>query len=153
MNRKAMVLSALMTAFVLVVIGGIVARVTAMPAAAAPVAEAVNQPAVVEAVTAPDNAAAPAPAASNDIGARQAARLALQAAPGAALLRWPELVDLQGQPAYEVLLDQGTLYIDAATGVVLYDGRQAPATGNTLGGEHEEHEQHEAHEHEFGDDD
>ena len=47
MNRKAMVLSALMTAFVLVLLGGLVARVTAMPEAAAPVAEAVNQPAVV----------------------------------------------------------------------------------------------------------
>ena len=156
MNRTALLISAVLTAFVLVLGGGIAGRLMAAPAAApAAQAEQIGLPA-----QAPVEAAAPAsdpavveaaaPAPVNEIDARTAARLALAYAPGAALLRWPELVDLQGARAYDVLLDQGTIYIDAATGTVLYDAR--PTTNVQTGQTHTEHEQHEANEQEHGDD-
>jgi uncharacterized membrane protein YkoI len=56
----------------------------------------------------------------------QAAQIALQAAPGAVLLQPPELVDFQGIVAYEVILDIGTVYIDANTGEILYNGISVP---------------------------
>jgi uncharacterized membrane protein YkoI len=48
--------------------------------------------------------------------------IAMNAAPGSALMKEPELVLFQGALAYEVVLDQGTLYIDANTGQILYNG-------------------------------
>jgi len=48
--------------------------------------------------------------------------IAMNAAPGSALMKEPELVLFQGALAYEVVLDQGTLYIDANTGRILYNG-------------------------------
>ncbi|WP_376792959.1 PepSY domain-containing protein [Thermoflexus sp.] len=48
--------------------------------------------------------------------------IAMNAAPGSALMKEPELVLFQGTLAYEVTLDQGLLYIDASTGQILYDG-------------------------------
>ncbi len=154
MNRTALLISAVITAFVLVLTGGIVARMAAAPAAAAQ-EQAVSLP-----VQGPVEAAAPAvdtvvveaaaPAVVNEIDAQTAARLALAYARGAKLLRWPELVDLQGVRAYEVVLDQGTIYLDAATGTMLYDGR--PTTTTAQAGNGEAHEQHEASEQERGDD-
>ncbi|WP_448605261.1 hypothetical protein [Thermoflexus hugenholtzii] len=48
--------------------------------------------------------------------------IAMNVAPGSALMKEPELVLFQGILAYEVVLDQGTLYIDANTGRILYNG-------------------------------
>jgi len=70
----------------------------------------------------------PANAAPYAFSLQQAASIALQAAPGAVLLRPPELVDFQGVVAYEVVLDKGMIYIDASTGEILYNGLLAPPT-------------------------
>ena len=52
----------------------------------------------------------------------QAIWIAMNVVPGSALMKEPELVLFQGVLAYEVVLDQGTLYIDANTGQILYNG-------------------------------
>jgi uncharacterized membrane protein YkoI len=57
---------------------------------------------------------------------QQAATIALQAEPGAVLLKPPELVNFQGVVAYEVVLDLGIIYIDANTGEILYNGISVP---------------------------
>jgi hypothetical protein len=147
MNRAAFVLAAMLTAFVMVVTGGIVARLA--PAAAPAVVQSGGpaalepvQPASQAEAALPPQAAEPAAA----IDAITAARLGLSAAAGARLLRWPELVIFQGVRAYEVVLDQGAVYIDAASGAVLYNGT---ATGTARGHEDEnvdrKHEQAEHH--------
>ncbi|MBI3362531.1 MAG: PepSY domain-containing protein, partial [Chloroflexi bacterium] len=61
-------------------------------------------------------------AATYAVSSDQAALIALTAAPGAKLTRGPELVKFQGIVAYEVMLDRGTVYVDATTGQVLYNG-------------------------------
>ncbi|NCC32618.1 MAG: peptidase [Chloroflexia bacterium] len=64
--------------------------------------------------------AAPAPI-SYAVTPEQAQQLALQRVPGATLIRTPEVVSYQGVAAYEVVLDQGTLYLDAQSAAVLAD--------------------------------
>jgi hypothetical protein len=59
-----------------------------------------------------------------------AGQLALNAVPGAVLLSTPELVLFEGKVAYEVVLDRGKIYIDATTGLVLYNGTTSPSSGN-----------------------
>jgi uncharacterized membrane protein YkoI len=58
----------------------------------------------------------------------QAANIALQAAPGAALSSIPELVNFQGIMAYKVTLNTGIMYIDANSGQVLYNGTTPPVS-------------------------
>lgn len=72
------------------------------------------------------------------ISPRDAAIAALQLAPGASLVSVPDLVSFRGSVAYEVRLDTGTMYVDANSGQVLYNGAaaapapsgSAPASGN-----------------------
>ncbi len=71
----------------------------------------------------------PAPSASGvsaepevSISPARAIWIAMNAAPGSALMKEPELVLFEGTLAYEVTLDQGLLYIDANTGRILYNG-------------------------------
>lgn len=51
--------------------------------------------------------------------ADQAASLALTLAPRAKLMQPPQLVNFQGTAAYEVVLNVGTVYLDASSGQVL----------------------------------
>jgi uncharacterized membrane protein YkoI len=86
----------------------------------------------------------------------QAAMIAMGKVPGAILMSTPELVNFQGTVAYEVVLNRGKVYVDAATGAVLYNGAAAPAVvvqsgGGGGGGGHEHEDDHEG-EHEGGDD-
>ena len=85
-----------------------------------------------------------------------AAEIALGAAPRATLVRLPDLVNFQGAVAYEVVLDSGSVYVDANSGQVLYNGAIATvASGGSReheGGEHEGGE-HEGGEHEGGEHD
>lgn len=90
--------------------------------------------------TQPDQAAQP-PAAPQGLPsaltAQQAAEVARRAVPGATLLALPELVELQGTPAYEVRLDQGLVYVDAGSGQIL--SSELPlARGGRSGREHHE---------------
>jgi uncharacterized membrane protein YkoI len=93
------------------------------------------------AAVAADRPAAPPP---TYLSAERAAQIAALVAPGASLAQMPELVNFQGVAAFEVVLDAGTLYIDAASGQVLYNGvatMVAASGGGGGGGEHEhEHE-------------
>lgn len=60
------------------------------------------------------------------VTAEQAQTLALTRVPGATLMSPVAVVSYQGVPAYEVILDQGTLYIDAQSAAVLADGTVLP---------------------------
>jgi uncharacterized membrane protein YkoI len=81
-----------------------------VPAPAAP-APAAPAPA------APAPAAPPAPVYA--VSPEQAQAIAQANAQGATLIRAPELVSLQGVPAYEVVFDRGAIYVDAQTGAIL----------------------------------
>ena len=59
------------------------------------------------------------------VSAERAAQVALAAAPGRRLAGSPDLVRYQGSVAYEIPLDRGTVYVDANTGQVLYNGARA----------------------------
>lgn len=63
-----------------------------------------------------------------------AAGLALRLAPGSKLTSWPTLVDFQGTVAYEIVLDRGTVYIDATTGRLLYNGAGQTLNASLSGG-------------------
>ncbi len=71
-----------------------------------------------------------------------AAQIALNVAPGASVTRTPELVSYNGTVAYEVLLDQGKVYVDANNGKVLSNSVQQTTGGcGQFGGrEGSEHE-------------
>lgn len=93
------------------------APAVAVPAAApavvqAPVAPQVAQPDPVQAPAAP-------PAPTYAVSPEQAQTIAQAAAGNATLMRAPELVSLQGTPAYEVVFDRGAIYVDAQTGAIL----------------------------------
>lgn len=88
-------------------------------------------------------AAPPAPAAPTDppaptyaLSPQQAALVALRATPGATLTAAPDAVDFQGQVAYEVRLTRGTVYVDANSGQVLFNG--ATAGRSNAGGAHDD---------------
>jgi len=91
----------------------------------------------------------------------RAAQLAMVVAPGASVTRLPELVNFQGAAAYEVVLDAGTVYVDAVNGQVLFSGVAAAVAssgggggGGGGGGEYEDgDDDHGGGEHEEGDDD
>lgn len=71
----------------------------------------------LEAAQGEDTTSAPA---ADTISADAAAQAALNLAPGAQLMSTPELVDFRGVTAYEVVLDAGTVYVDAASGQPIY---------------------------------
>lgn len=129
-HRTALMTAAALTAFLLVVVGGVIGRLSqpnGAEAASAGLAQPQIQfePAQVPTQDAPSSASSPTYAVSP----ASAAALALQGAPGARLSRAPELVNFQGVVAYEVPLDRGLVYLDASSGRVLYDGTTAAATG------------------------
>lgn len=136
MNRPMLLISGVLTAFVLVLIGGVAATLAAPPLPAAepntvPLAqrEAEWRQLLAEANARLERAYTaknqPAPVQAPDIGVLGAARAALLAVPGARLVRLPELVNYEGTPAYEVQFNSGPVYVDAATGQVLYSGPAA----------------------------
>ena len=172
-QRVALIVSVALTAFVLVLTGAVVGRVSQAnePPAEADVAEAPVDAAAVQPETSAESVVtteaqlylereaayrelvsqanqrlqaaydqlqmqAAVPAMPEYISPEQATALAMQAAPGLALLRAPVLVDYQGIPAYEILLAGGYIYIDAQTGQVLFNGIQQAvvAPGSSNGG-------------------
>jgi hypothetical protein len=171
MSQKTMLaVAASLTAFVLVLVGGVFGRVTNVQAASAQATSAAISPAMAdlwnqresayralidEANQRLQAAASPTPqptAAATDPAAAitpdQAANLAIVASRGASILKAPELVDFQGTVAYEVQTSAGLVYIDAANGSVLYNGTVHQVIVRTRhGGGDDEHE------HESGGDD
>ncbi len=56
------------------------------------------------------------------VSAAQATQTALIAAPGSTLVGSHTLISYKGSAAYKVVLDHGTIYVDANSGAALYDG-------------------------------
>jgi hypothetical protein len=138
MKRTPLLISAALTAFVLVIIGGIVAIVSQNTAAtpAAPVTttetfvqqtqpdnQGANPPtAQVQQVQAPTLPVATTPALYT-VDDQAASAIAESVVPtNMSPLSTPELVNFEGKIAYEVIFDQGNVYVDADTGDVLYNG-------------------------------
>lgn len=126
MNQRIVLLvSALATAFVLVVVGGI-------SGAALLSNRAANQPQSYQVALAnnqqPVSIQQPSSFQQSDnylVSSATAAALAQQAAGSqAVMLKAPELVSFEGIPAYEVALNIGMVYVDANNGQILY---QPPA--------------------------
>lgn len=135
-QRTIMILTTILTAFILVVVGGIVRNVTAGNADVSNSTPSNQEPAYQE----------PAAPASDQmmvgVTADSATAIALQAQPDGTLTKAPELVNYQGVVAYEILLDRASLYIDANSGEVLYNS----AENSAAMGEYEEYEEDEEHE-------
>lgn len=135
-KRGALILSVILTAFILVLVGGVVARV--LPANT-PVSEAAPPPSTSNEREQPRPAPSPAPALTPE----QAAAIASSFVPGARPAGTPELVSLEGTLAYEVRLDRGSVYLDANSGRLLQDG-----TRRTGGSQRRWEDDDDEHEHE-----
>ncbi len=69
------------------------------------------------------SAAGPNAAVNTAVSADKAEQIARQAAdPGQLLVKSPEMVNFQGKVAYEVAFQKGSIYVDAQTGTVLFNG-------------------------------
>jgi len=111
-QRLALLLAGTLTAFMLVLMGGVAATML------------LRAPAPAEAQVAPAPVQPPAqPVVAPPLVARltpdQATRIAQTTLPRTRLTRAPELVNYNGAVAYEVILDRGTVYVDANSGAVL----------------------------------
>ena len=136
-HRTAFIIASALTAFVLIFVGGITAVVTPKVAAfelsptANPTDTSTDAPTSTQTssptATTGSKVKTTAPQVSV-LTADQALKIALRLAPNGKLQKQPGLVNYKGRMAYEVLLDVGTLYIDAFTGKVLYDGTDLTST-------------------------
>ena len=136
-QKMAFIVAGALTAFVLVLMAGVAASVAIKSGGIAP-AHAQAQSALF---------AQGSGAAAVQITAAQATEIAQRAAPGAKLTRPPELVNFQGSVAYEVLLNQGTLYVDANSGSVLFNSAAAVVSAPVQNGRAER--QHDEGQEEF----
>jgi uncharacterized membrane protein YkoI len=99
-------------------------------------APATTAPAGAATAVEPPTPPADPPAPTYTLSPQQAALVALRVAQGATLTAAPDMVDFQGQTAYEVRLTRGTVYVDANSGQVLYNG--ATAGRSNAGGGHDD---------------
>lgn len=143
MNQKfALALAGVLTAFFLVMVGSIATMIIVQPAATQPT---ITQPIQSQPIlTGQINIAANT--ISTKLNSDQAAQIAMNTSPRSTLTTTPELVDYQGIVAYEVKLNNATLYIDANTGKVLANSNSnttVTQTRTTRNGEreHSEHEE------------
>ena len=136
-QRMAFIIAGALTAFVLVLMAGVAASV-AIKSGNVTAAQAQAPSALV---------AEGSSAAAVQITVAQATEIAQRAAPGAKLTRTPELVNFQGSVAYEVLLNQGTLYVDANSGSVLFNSAAAVVSAPVQNGRAER--QHDEGQEEF----
>jgi hypothetical protein len=148
-QKLALFLSISITAFVLVVVG---AAITIGSTALAQPAQPTLDPQLVadlqaretayqgmieqanaqlqQQATQPPATATPLPTTTPivyPISPEAAAMIALLVAPGSYQKTPAALVDFQGTVAYEVSLNRGLVYVDASTGMVLYNGAYRPA--------------------------
>lgn len=161
-QRIALFVSITLTAFVLVVVGGVIGLGRQVQAAAVSptldpqlLARLQTREADYQAMIAQANAqlqaagSTPLPtatltlepsAAPYPVSPELAAFIALAAAPNAYLVKPPELVIYRGLVAYEVTLSTGKVYVDANTGAIMWNGavRSIPGGGSgTSGGDNE----------------
>lgn len=174
LHKRAFLLSIGITAFVVVMAGGVAAAYaqSRREASSSPsTAEVLNDPIVQAALQEREAAyqrlideanrrleeagrATGAPQAPEYPVSRElAAGLGRAALGGGALLREPELVNFGGVVAYEMIFDRGQVYVDANTGVVLYNSAATSlqASNSSAFRENEDGDDHE-HEHEGYDD-
>lgn len=162
-KKNALLLASVLTAFVLVVIGGVAGRVSAQAGGAADAVQtpstSVDTQALAAALQERDAeyrnlidqanqrliaqaAATPTPTAPvYPISADTAVAIVLTTVRGATLQSPPEIVDYMGAVAYEVSLDRGLVYVDANTGKILANGAipqvvvvQTDSSGSSGGG-------------------
>ncbi len=146
-QRTALILAAALTAFVLVIIGAVAAHMglvgeASAAAAAVPAARVEGLPAAAQPGTEQPSAQPQQDTSLATISPDLAATIALNVLPGASVVRSPELVDFQGRVAYEVVLDQGTLYVDATTGRILNPPMRFSGFPYREREDHEEREEH-----------
>jgi hypothetical protein len=147
-QKPALIIAAGATVFMLVTAGGIVRIVSSQPkpaaaspsaTVAAPASDATTQQytklieeankriqtlkdenaALHKQLQTAQGSPVGAPAAGT-ISADDAAQAALNLAPSAQLMSTPALVNFRGVTAYEVVLDAGTVYVDASSGRPIY---------------------------------
>ncbi len=118
-QRIALILTAVLTAFVLVVGGSVIANAAQGNVRVGPAMPAASTSVQSQPVVASD------PQSSYPISTDVAASIASAAAQGAAITREPERVSFEGNVAYEVIFARGAVYVDANTGRILYNGIQS----------------------------
>ena len=136
MQQTTLLISTALTAFLLIVLGGIIAVFTQQLAVVA-------NPTTTSVIVPVSTNGAPVQGATAETGEfavalspEDAHRLARAQAPTTMLSSIPELVSFEGMIAYEVVFDQGKVYIDANNGHVLYNSistvtRNGTAPGST----------------------
>ncbi|MBI4786946.1 MAG: PepSY domain-containing protein [Chloroflexi bacterium] len=142
-QRMAILIAGALTVFVLVLTTGVAVSVATKSLAVAPALPQSQVSLIGQASS----------ATVVQISASQATQIALNAVPRAKLERAPELVSFQGAVAYEVVLDQSTLYVDANTGNVLFNSAATVASAPFRDGRAERHSEDEHRELEEHDDD
>lgn len=155
-QRVSLILAAVVTGFLLVAVGAIGGRVvtaSASEAANAPAADLVSvmqqrDAAYRQMIEQANARLLQAPAASQPaqpaqptypVTPDQAAARAIAFA-GGTLVQPPQLVDVQGTIAYEVVLTGGTYYVNATTSGILMSNAQTITISTSGGGYEDEHE-------------
>ncbi len=120
-HRTILLVTAGLASFILIIAAVAASRVHSTGSPPAPTTSA------TAAASPPAPASDPAGSPALPVSPTAASAIARASAPGARVLRTPELVNAQGRMAYEVLLDQGTVYVDATSGEILASTAAAPA--------------------------
>jgi hypothetical protein len=163
-HRKALMISIGVTAFVVVLAGGVYnayassgqdsqAEMTVEDLLNDPQVqailqerEAVYQQMLAEAQQSQDTSSvADANQVSDEsfIEAGLAVALGQNALGGGTLIRNPELVSVYGRPAFELIFDRGQVYVDAVNGAILYNSRAGSQVASSSGSSHHEEDEHE----------
>jgi uncharacterized membrane protein YkoI len=129
-QHATLIISVIITAFLLVLIGGVTASLMSSDTSQAEPRAAPTTSSAPD--VAPTTSSTPAESA---ITSDRAALIALDAAVGARLLHDPELVNFEGSTAYEVPLDQGLVYVDAQTGAILANQASTPTETTSTNGQ------------------
>lgn len=141
MNQKfALALAGVLTAFFLVMVTSIATMIIVQPTATQPsIAQPIQSQPIQAQPVLPGQINIAASTISTKLNPDQAAQIAMNTSSRSTLTATPELVNYQGIVAYEVKLNNATLYIDANTGKVLAN----TSLNSTRSGEreHSEHEE------------
>lgn len=180
-RKNALLMASALTALILVLVGGVAARLSDEASAQGAQVEAasmgLDEQALATIVAERENAyrqmidqanqlladtsansAAPAFAISADT----AVAIVLTTVRGGELIKPPELVDYMGAAAYEVSLVQGLVYVDANTGKILANGAipvvvvvedDSDSGGGGGGSSYEDDDDHEDHDDDEDDED
>jgi hypothetical protein len=163
-HRKSLLLSIGVTAFAVVLAGGAYTAYAAAGQESQPAMtvedmlndpqvqavlqerEAVYQQMLAEASQSQDQSSAADATQANDesfIDAGLAVALGQNALGGGTLIRNPELVSLNGRPAYALVYDRGQVYVDAVNGAILYNSRAGQQTAANSSFNHDDNEHEE----------